>query len=91
MTYYGTWWREAVAKIWYEGRIVRDDEPKGAAMPKQDGYTVTIEFKITPPDGGEHFSEVKTYPRMSKEQVAEFQADLLEAQLAMHRKWAKQQ
>lgn len=72
------------AKLWYAGRIVRDDK----LGVKMRSPTVVVAFTISTEDQPETHSTVLTYNGMTPQQIAAFETELLEAFLAVHKKWA---
>lgn len=88
MQYHATWWREAVAKLWYAGRVVRDDKPRSVNMAKGT-QSVAVEFRLV--ENGKVVNRVVSeIPEMSPESASRLQADLLAALRAMHLEWHQQ-
>lgn len=74
--YHGTWWREAVAKFWYRGKIVRDDKLRNTNMKNP---VLTLSMHVSTDKEKDAFNDVKTYKGMDAVQIAQFQAELAQA------------
>ena len=85
--YHDSVWREMLAKLWYSGRVARDDKPRSTTM---NDATVTISFNIATKAHPNAHSTTLVYNGMDAAQIAQFELDLLEAFAAMQAKWMKQ-
>lgn len=86
LAYHATWWREVVAKLWYAGRVVRDDKPRRIAMKNP---VLTLAVHVSTDRQKDAYSEVKTYKGMDDVQIAQFQAELSAAYTTVLQNWAK--
>lgn len=84
--YYESPMREALAKLWYPGRIARDDKPRRLAMAKEMQGT-KIEFTLTDEAGNIINKVTSEIPAMPPEAASQLQLDIMDAFTAMHRKW----
>lgn len=85
LRYFDATWREALAKLWYAGKIARDDKPRRTNMAKGT-QSVAVEFRLT--ENGKVVNRVVSeIPEMAPEAASRLQADLLAALRAMHLDW----